>query len=369
MILAITNTNEKLIRELCAKHDYDEIEVYNGVKDLQDLAIRELQNLSNFKYLILDITDIKEKEETIIKSVVAIKSMHNIRIIIMATGYKERDSVLARLFKEGIYNFIIGDSYSKQDEEFEKCLSQEGNEYKDAIRFRVEETNIKGKNKVIIKKEYLRLKQLLTVAVASTQEHIGATTQALLLCNFFNERGLKACYLCANDKSDITELRENTKSKLTNGMFQYFGIDIYDKSENINAMTYGYDVYVYDYGMLKDSNFNFFMKNDKKIIVGGSKLWEIRNTFLTALKLKDFKDIFYIITHCPEEDKKALTTNLSDVKKRLFFSEYSPSPFETNKNTEIYQAIFKDNIAEQNNKMMTIEKKNIFNIFKRNKLE
>ena len=145
MILAITNTNEKLIREICAKYDYDEIEVYTGIRNLQDFAIRELQNLSSFKYLILDITDLKEKEETIIKSVVAIKSMHNIRIIIMATGYKEGDSLLARLFKEGIYNFIIGDSYQKQDEEFKKCLSAEGNEYKDAIRFRVEE-NIHRRN-------------------------------------------------------------------------------------------------------------------------------------------------------------------------------------------------------------------------------
>ena len=65
MILAITNTNEKLIREICAKYNYDEIEVYTGIKNLQDFAIRELQNLSSFKYLILDITDLKEKEETI----------------------------------------------------------------------------------------------------------------------------------------------------------------------------------------------------------------------------------------------------------------------------------------------------------------
>ena len=136
MILAITNTNEKLIREICAKNGYDDIEVYTGIKDLQDFSIRELQNLSSFKYLILDITNRKEKEENIIKSVVAIKSMHNIRIIIFATGYKEGDSILSQFFKEGIYNFIIGDNYKKQDEEFKKCLSKEGHEYTDAISFR-----------------------------------------------------------------------------------------------------------------------------------------------------------------------------------------------------------------------------------------
>ena len=29
-------------------------------------------------------------------------------------------------------------------------------------------------------------------------------------------------------------------------MFQYNGIDIYDKNEKISAMSYGYDVYIYD---------------------------------------------------------------------------------------------------------------------------
>lgn len=367
MILAISNNNEKLIREICAKFDYDEIEVYSGIKNLQEFAIRELQNLSNFKYLILDISDIKEKQESIIKSVVAIKSMHNIRIIIMATGYKEGDDILAKLFKEGIYNFVIGDSYQKQEEEFRKCLSKEGNEYKDAIRFRVEDNNINSKNKVIIKREYKKIKQLLTVAISGTQNHIGVTTQALLLCKFFNERGLKACYVCANNSTDIEELQILAGKELNKGMFQYGGIDIYTKDEKISAMAYGYDVYIYDYGVLTDNNINLFLKNDKRIIVGGSKLWEIRKIFLSFERLKDFEDVYYIISHCPVDDKNALTTNMQKFKKKTFFSEYAPNPFENNKNTEIYLSIFKDNIAEKNTNMITVEKNNIFSFLKRKK--
>lgn len=364
VILAITNSNEKMIREMCAKNDYDDIEVYTGIKNLQDFAIRELQNLSSFKYLILDITNRKEKEEEIIKSVVAMKSMHSIRIIILATGYKEGDSILSKLFREGIYNFVIGDSYQKQDEEFKKCLSKEGNDYKDAIRFRVDDINVKGKNKVIIKKEYMKLKQLLTIAVAGTQAHIGTTTQALLLCKFFNERGLKACYVCANNSKDIEELRENAGKEITNGMFQYNGIDIYDKNEKISAMSYGYDVYIYDYGILTNDNLELFIKNDKRIIVGGSKLWEISKIFMAIAKLKELEDVYFIISHCPVEDKNALSTNMNKYKKNTFFSEYAPSPFEM-KNSEIYHTIFKDNIAEKNNNLITTEKRNIFNIFKR----
>lgn len=367
MILAITNTNEKLIREICAKYDYDEIEVYTGIRNLQEFAIRELQNLSSFKYLILDITDLKEKEETIIKSVVAIKSMHNIRIIIMASGFKEGDNILSRLFKEGIYNFITGDSYQKQEEEFKKCLSAEGNEYKDAIRYRVEENNANSKSKVIIKKEYKKLKQLLTVAIAGTQTHIGTTTQAMLLCNFFNERGLKACYVCANNTADIEELRLNLGKEQNNGMFQYCGIDIYDKNEKISAMAYGYDVYVYDYGVLTNDNLDLFIKNDKRIIVGGSKLWEIKNIFLSFMKLEELEDVFYILSHCPSDDKNTLTSNMGKYRKKTFFSEYAPNPFELNKNAEIYQTIFKDNIEEKSNSIITVEKTGFFNIFKRKK--
>lgn len=366
MILAITNSNEKLIRELCAKNNYDEIEVYTGIKNLQEFAIRELQNLDNFKYLILDITDLKEKEEIIIKSVVAIKSMHNIRIIILATGYKQGDNILSRLFKEGIYNFIIGDSYQKQDEEFEKCLSDEGNTYKDAIRFRVEENTTKRNNKVIIKKEYKKLKQLLTVAIAGTQEHIGATTQALLLCKFFNDRGLKASYISANSSEDIKELQDNLGKTLTNGMFQYKDIDIYDKNEKITAMAYGYDVYIYDYGILNKSNLEMFINNDKRIIVGGSKLWEIRNIFLTFTELKDLEDVYYIISHCPAEDKNTVTSNMGKFKKKTYFSEYAPNPFEI-KNSEIFQEIFKDEVEEKNNNLIAIENKGILSFFRRNK--
>lgn len=365
MILAITNSNEKLIRELCAKYDYDDIEVYTGIKDLQDFSIRELQNLSNFKYLILDITSLREKEETIIKSVVAMKSMHNIRIIILATGFKDGDSILSRLFREGIYNFVTGDNYQLQDEQMGKCLSKEGNEYKDAVRFRTEDINVKGKNKVIIKKEYKKLKQLLTIAVAGTQSHIGTTTQAFLLCKFFNERGLKACYVCANENEDIEWLKKWSGAVIKKDMFVYSGIDIYSKNEKISAMSLGYDVYIYDYGVLNDSNVELFLKNDKRIIVGGSKYWELMNIFYAINRIQKLPDVYFIISHCPVEDKNSLSSNLKDYKKRTFFSEYAPNPFEM-KNSEIFQSIFKDIVEEKNNNLTIIEKTNIFNkIFKR----
>ena len=94
---------------------------------------------------------------------------------------------------------------------------------------------------------------------------------------------------------------------------------------------------------------------------------ELLNIFRSIARLKKLEDVYYIISHCPDDDKNALTANMGIYKKKTFFSEYAPNPFETNKNIEIYQSIFKDNIEEKTSNLITVEKGNIFNFFKRKK--
>lgn len=185
VILAITNENEKLITEVCKECGEEQVQIFTGIKNLNRFVVQELRNLNNFKYAIIDITTTKESEEDIVKTIVTIKSMYNIRIIILALGYKQGNTLLSKLFNEGIYNFVIGKDYGTQKDELKDSLTGDGKQYKDAIRFRNEVLDTDKKSKVIIKKEYKKIKQIVNIAVIGTESRIGTTTQALLICAFF----------------------------------------------------------------------------------------------------------------------------------------------------------------------------------------
>ena len=376
MILAITNENEKLITEVCKECGEEQIQIFTGIKNLNRFAVQELRNLNNFKYAIIDITTTKENEEDIVKTIVTIKSMYNIRIIILALGYKQGNTLLAKLFNEGIYNFVIGKDYGTQKDELKDSLTGDGKQYKDAIRFRNQVLDTDKKNKVIIKKEYKKLKQFVNIAVIGTENKIGTTTQALLICAFFNSLNMNACYISNNEKDETSIIQTliNEKDKQNNNMLDYEGIDMYKKSSNMKAIDFGYDFYIYDYGVLTDEKINDFITKDIKIIVTGSKLWEFEGLFNAISKLEDLSNKYFLVNFTAEDKQKEIIKYRfpRDDKylKSIFFTEYTPNPFVDNVNLDIYHKIFKDYIIEKSSKLTVVDDSklnNIFNLFKRRK--
>lgn len=376
MILAITNENEKLITEVCKECGEEQIQIFTGIKNLNRFAVQELRNLNNFKYAIIDITTTKESEEDIVKTIVTIKSMYNIRIIILALGYKQGNTLLAKLFNEGIYNFVIGKDYGTQKDELKDSLTGDGKQYKDAIRFRNQVLDTDKKNKVIIKKEYKKIKQFVNIAVIGTENKIGTTTQALLICTFFNSLNMNACYISNNEKDETSIIQRliNEKDKQNNNMLNYEGVDMYKKSSNMKAIDFGYDFYIYDYGVLTDEKINDFITKDIKIIVTGSKLWEFEGLFNAINKLEDLSNKYFLVNFTAEDKQKEIIKYRfpRDDKylKSIFFTEYTPNPFVDNVNLDIYHKIFKDYIIEKSSKLTVLDDpklNNIFNLFKRRK--
>lgn len=352
MILAITKNNENLVYDVCKKNNLGLPQIITGIDSLYKFAVQDLKSLSNYKAIIIDINSTKEKEDDIVKAVVAIKSMYNVRIIILALGYKEGNSLLAKLFNEGIYNFVNGIDYEAQIQQFRLCFSKEGNHYKDAVRFRGEIANL-GKDSVVIKREYKTLKQYVSIGIAGTEKHIGVTTQCLLIAQFFNSLGMRACYICGRDEIENLEVDKDRVVKKSDNLLVYRGIDLYSKNSSIEAMNYGYDFYIYDLGTLSEQNVDNFTSKDVKILVGGLKYWEMPKTIPLLSKFENSSEINYIFNFCSEEIKK----EWKEYYANTYFSEYTPDPFVTDVNKEAYHQIFKDYIAEKSSKLVIVEKK------------
>lgn len=367
MIIYISKENKKLIACLKDIINTSEIQTITGVKHLKRFVLQEMKNLNNFEHIIIDISGLSDSEDEIIDSIVAIKSMYSIRIIIVALGYQYGNSTLARLFNEGIYNFVTQTDYDSRSRELIECITV-GKQYKDSVRFRQVEQIQSSKDKVIIKKEYKKLKQCVTIAVGGTQSHIGTTSQAILITKFLSDLKLNVCYIQANGKNDIQTLNDLYEITKKDDFISYQNIDMYDKDKTINAIGYGYDFYVYDMGCIEDiADIDNFITKDVKIIVSGSKAWEQENLLKVFDKFKTIEDISFIFNFTPETEQEEITNNMGKFGIKTFFSNYVPDPFMPDKNEELYHQIFKDYIAEKSSSLEVVPIKNnkLFDLFRR----
>lgn len=344
-----------------------EVQTITGITNFKKFVFQEMKNINNFKHIVIDISGFKDSEQDIVESIVAIKSMYNIRIIIVAIGYSYGNSLFGKLFGEGIYNFVTAIDIKEQENELNACIVGDGKQYKDSIRYRLNEV-VSNNDKVIIKKEYKKLKQFVTIAIAGTQNHIGITTQSIAITKFLIDLKLNACYIQANGKEDIQTLENSYDVDNKEGYVKYMGIDMYSKDKTVNAIDYGYDFYIYDFGNLKNIlDIDSYITKDVKIIVSGSKTWEQENLIEIFNKLSLLKDIHFIFCSTPEKEQKNIIYNMGKFGVKTYFSNYIPDPFEPILNENIYHKIFKEYILERSSKMEILDKKRkgLFGLIKR----
>ena len=212
-----------------------------------------------------------------------------------------------------------------------------------------------------------KLKQCVTIGVAGTQNHIGTTSQALLITKFLTDLKLNVCYIQANGKEDIQTLEDMYDITKKDDFISYENIDMYEKDKTINAMGYGYDFYVYDMGNLQEINdIDSFITKDVRIVVSGTKAWEQDNLLKIFNKLGVLEDINFIFNFTPVEEQSEITKNMGKFGVKTYFSKYVPNPFIPTENEKLYHSLFKDYIAEKSSSLEIVPiKRSIFNLFRR----
>lgn len=149
------NYTADLIKDICQKlnitilnQEVEKIDFYKYVKQTK-------VNFNLIKYLIIDLNQLENTEDEVIRSIDYFKEIYiNTRVIIVAKGYDNQNVILTNLYDIGIYNIITSNEMIQIKEELQKCLLQ-GMTEKDSRRFKkIEEVKIdkNRKYKILISK-------------------------------------------------------------------------------------------------------------------------------------------------------------------------------------------------------------------------
>ena len=232
------------LEEYCMKNNITLVTRFINEYNLEKFMQTELRNLNSIDYLIIDLQAIENltSDDEIISKITLIRKMYNLRIIIIAQGYKHGNILLGKIFNLGIYNIVTEVDDIKFKEELEKALSIEGMSFGNSIKYKIDNQIIAvNQTTKLIKENYIRVKQTVNIGVVGTEKHIGATTMAINLTKYLSE-SIYECYFKKNkynfnlskDIYPIIAKKYNKKISLIGAdIFQAILMMFYDTDENI----------------------------------------------------------------------------------------------------------------------------------------
>ena len=374
----ISKEPRAIIEEYCKERRINLVMRFINEYNLKKFLETELRNLNGVDYLIIDLQAIinTTPENEIASSIELIRRMYNVRIIILAEGYKEGNVLLGRIFNLGIYNIVTARNDVMFAEEIERVFSEEGMTFGNAMKYKISDNMLViNKTTKVVKENIKRAKQTITIGIAGTERHIGATTVAINIVKYLSElTNVTACYIENNNHNSIYSLVEDEELQtIYNEILKkitYEGIDLYERPENLaDILKFEYEFYVFDFGNFEEMSkeeISSFLTRDLKIIVSGNKTWEISKLIETFMIVGEDKNSYLIFNFVRNEEKEKFRESLGKFwKERASFSEFVPEPFIVG-NRKFYETILKDYLLNTNIEEVN-EKKGIFNILKKKK--
>ncbi len=335
----ISNRINPFIENVCKEEKISLLTRFINEYNLENFLQSELKNLNNIEYLIIDYNAIRNntKENDIVTALSRIRRMYDIRIIFILEGAMKGNILLGRLFNLGIYNIITATNDILFKEELQKTLTEKGMTFANAVKYQLDKNVFAINNNTnVIKETYIKVKQVVTVGVCSTERHLGATTQAINMTKYLSELlNIKACYIENNNHNSIIEIyntsnKEDVTYYENAGKIEYEGIEMFMKSNIGEIMNNNYDFYIFDFGSMEemtDNDINNFLTKDIKFIVSGTKSWELRNLFEAFEKIGNDKSVNFIFNFTQKEKRNFFKDNMGDYKENTFFSDYIENPF------------------------------------------
>lgn len=180
------------------------------------------------------------------------------------------------------------------------------------------------------------MKQFI-IGVIGAEKRCGCTHTCLTIANFLKNRGLKvALCQCDEKKSTFEDIQESAGAVIDKGnnYFTYNQIDYYPfvndmifKNITLNPK---YNYVILDLSDYDKMDEKFLAKSDIKILVCGSKPWEVTalGKVFGQLDEKILQSFVYYFTFCSDNEtaKKNIIDGM-DTLTNVYFPKYTEDPF------------------------------------------
>lgn len=291
-----------------------------------------IRKLSELDSLIVDLAALHDTDEEIINALDMIRLMYDeIRIIILAANRLQGDELLSKCFQMSIYNLINTDDFVVIKNELLLCIT-EGKKYKDAVIYK----DNKQQEKVIIKNEIKQTVNKVLIGMAGTQERIGTTHNCIVMANYLRKRGYMVAIAEMNPSKCLDTVLMAFEEKLfEDSYFSLSGVDYYpetnaDKLGSILGKSYNF--ILADFGNINAPKCDrvTFNKADVRIIIAGSKPWEIDyiNEIFSISDKETLKQYHYCFNFTVDKNKDAIREGMAELDQ-IYFLSYQEDPFTT----------------------------------------
>lgn len=277
--------------------------------------------------IIVDLSACRNTDEEIIKAVEMVRSMYdNLRIIIFAAYKKAGDDVLLQCCNMGIWNIITTDDFREIREELIQCITV-GKTFSQALKYKDAKTDvtIKHEKKTVYKK---------LIAVAGSETNIGVTHNAIVLANYLRKKGFMVALAEMNDSVAFEAIcKDYDEKQFAEGYYTMGGVDYWPAVDTeclVQIMEHSYNFIVLDMGAYTGCDRIIWEKADEKIIISGSKAWEMdqTNSVFANASQEALKSYIFCFNFTQAQDYDAIREGMRQLKREnVHFLKYLEDPF------------------------------------------
>lgn len=295
---------------------------------LKKFVVHDMRNFSHLTEIVLDRIAFTDTDGEFAEAVQEFLTMYEARITVIYEGLTSADGLYQELIACGVGNLVCSSEIREIQQELTECFRENG----------MERYLAAGKRRE--KREWYSFEcRNISIVVTSSQARMGATTAAIGLCSWLSKVGATVAYIEANESRHLYWLAKS------------YGMEKTEQGYDLEAVQYGnghwtgeVNFIVYDVGTFKDADWEVILSADLKVLLCGSKPYELRDTMLVKKQLLDWQ-IFILCPFTAEGMRQDIGDLLVSEQHQVLFPEYQPEIMDGTVNRTVFKRIITKYIA------------------------